>query len=111
MVSGQQDIEQSLLILLATRRNERLMQENFGCNLNEFLFEEISQDLAGRIKSFVEDAILHHETRIVLNSVEVSDGDAETGMVLISIDYTVRATNSRFNMVYPFYINEASSSA
>ncbi|MFT7265139.1 MAG: phage baseplate assembly protein W [Halioglobus sp.] len=110
LVSGQEDIEQSLAILLATQRDERVMQEDFGCNLNEFLFAEISQGLSGRICDLVECAILHHEPRIILNSVDISDSDAEAGMLLISIDYTIRTTNSRFNMVYPFYLNEAALS-
>lgn len=109
VVSGEDDIEQSLGILLATQRSERVMQESFGCDLNEFLFTEISQGTIGRLRSFIEDAILHHEPRIVLNDIEVSESGAEAGLLLISIDYTIRATNSRFNMVYPFYINEAAS--
>lgn len=107
VVSGEDDIEQSLQILLSTQRSERVMQENFGCDLNEFLFGEISAGLIGRLRSFIEEAILHHETRIELNEIEISESGAEAGLLLISIDYTIRATNSRFNMVYPFYINEA----
>ena len=108
MVSGSKDIEQSLQILLSTRSDERLMQEDFGCNLDEFLFAEISAGLIGRIRNLVEDAILHHEPRIILNTVDVSESPAEAGVLLIHIDYTIRTTNSRFNMVYPFYLNEAS---
>lgn len=109
MVSGTDDIEQSLAILLETRRGERVMQEDFGCDLGEFLFAEISQGLLGRVRSVVADAILHQEPRIELNDVEVSDSQAHAGVLLIQIDYTVRATNSRYNMVYPFYLQEASS--
>jgi phage baseplate assembly protein W len=109
VVSGVEDIEQSLAILLSTQRGERTMQDDFGCDLSEFLFGEISQGLIGRVRSFIEDAILHHEPRIALNSVDVSESGAEAGLLLISIDYTIRATNSRFNMVYPFYLNEATS--
>ena len=50
-VSGHEDIEQSLAILLATRRGERIMQDEFGCDLGEFLFAEISQRTVGRIRS------------------------------------------------------------
>lgn len=109
-VCGREDIEQSLAILLATQRDERLMQEDFGCNLQEFVFAEISQGLSGRIRDLIQQAILRHEPRIVVNGVDVSDSEAEAGMLLIEIDYTIRATNSRFNMVYPFYLNEAALS-
>lgn len=107
LVSGVADIEQSLAILLSTRRGERVMQEDYGCELSEFLFGEISHSLIGRLSGFISDAILHHEPRIALNGIDVSDSEAEHGLLLINIDYTVRATNSRFNMVYPFYLNEA----
>lgn len=107
MVSGVHDIEQSLGILLATRRGERLLQDDFGCALSEFLFGEISQGLIGQVRDLVGDAILHHEPRVTLNDVDVSERRADEGVLLISIDYTVRATNSRYNMVYPFYLREA----
>ena len=109
IVSGAQDIEQSLAILLSTRQGERVMQDDFGCELSEFLFGEISQRLIGRVRSLISDAILHHEPRISLNSIDVSESGATDGLLLIGIDYTIRATNSRYNMVYPFYLNEATS--
>ena len=106
-VSDVEDVEQSLMILLQTRRGERVMQDDFGCDLSEFLFGEISQGLIGRMRSVIADAILHHEPRITLNGIELSEGGSVDGLLLIRIDYTVRATNSRYNMVYPFYLNEA----
>ena len=109
IVSGTEDIEQSLAILLSTRRGERVMQDDFGCDLSEFLFGEISNALIGRVSAFVSDAILNHEPRIALNGVDVSESPNEPGLLLVAIDYTVRATNSRYNMVYPFYLNEASA--
>ena len=109
IVSGAEDIKQSLAILLSTRQGERVMQDDFGCELSEFLFGEISQGLIGRVRSLIADAILHHEPRISLNGIDVSESGAKDGLLLIGIDYTIRATNSRFNMVYPFYLNEASS--
>ncbi|CAD5372269.1 Baseplate wedge subunit [Rubrivivax sp. A210] len=111
MVAGSDDIAQSLAILLTTRRGERVMQDDFGCELSEFMFGEISQGLIGRVRDVVADAILHHEPRINLNGVEISDSGAQAGLLLIAIDYTVRATNSRYNMVYPYYLNEASAAA
>jgi len=109
-VFGVEDIEQSLAILLETRRGERVMQDDFACDLSEFLFGEISQGLIGRVRGVVADAILHHEPRIIVNEIDVSAGAAADGLLLIRIDYTVRATNSRYNMVYPFYLQEAAAS-
>lgn len=109
LVSGKDDIEQSLQILLATRLGERVMQDGFGCDLHDLLFEEMDQNLVNNITRMITDAILFHEPRIKLDALDVSESDVQQGLLLISIAYTIRNTNSRFNMVYPFYINEAAS--
>lgn len=108
LVSGPEDIHQSLQILLSTRLGERVMQDEFGCDLHDLLFEEVDQSLVNTITSMVTNSILYHEPRIHLDNLDVSESATQQGLLLISIEYTVRSTNSRFNMVYPFYINEAS---
>lgn len=107
MVSDVEDIHQSLAILFATRAGERPMQESFGCNLDAELFEEIDQALVNRITSMITDAILQHETRIELHDVDVSPDPHDAGVLRIQLDYAVLGTNSRYNMVFPFYLNEA----
>jgi uncharacterized protein len=107
MISGPDDIHQSLEVLFATRLGERVMQDTFGCDLHHVLFEDIDQGLINSLTSLISDAILYHEPRITLNRVDVSESTAQQGLVLIGIDYTIKSTNSRFNMVYPFYLNEA----
>ena len=106
MVSEEEDIKQSLQIILSTRPAERIMHPDFGCELSEFIFEEMSQELITSIESKITDAILFHEPRIEVDDIDISDSEAWQGCLLISIKYTVRSTNSRFNLVYPFYINE-----
>jgi phage baseplate assembly protein W len=107
-VAGVEDIHQSLQILLSTRLGERVMQDGFGCNLDNVIFEEMDQGLVNTLSSLVSDAILYHEPRISLDRLDVSESGSMQGLLLIRIEYTVRSTNSRFNMVYPFYVNEAS---
>lgn len=107
MVSGAEDVHQSLSILFSTGLGERLMQERFGCDMNSVLFEEIDQRLINRLSALIEDAILYHEPRIKLDRVDVTPSEEHQGLLLIRLDYTVRTTNSRFNMVYPFHIYEA----
>jgi uncharacterized protein len=107
LVSGVEDIHQSLQILLSTRMGERIMQDEFGCDLNNALFEEMDQGLVNTLTSLVSDAILYYEPRITLDQLDVSESDDQQGLLLISLEYTVRSTNSRFNMVFPFYLNEA----
>lgn len=109
MVSADEDIHQSLQILLRTRRNERTMSESFGSSLSDVVFEEADHALLSRIRSIVTDAILEHETRIKLHGVDVSQADEDRAILKIRLDYTIVTTNSRFNMVYPFYLNEATA--
>lgn len=106
MVSDEEDIVQSMEIILSTRPPERIMQPDFGCELSQFLFEEISQGLITGIRGIISDALLYYEPRIDVEDINIDESEQE-GLLLISITYTVRGTNSRFNLVYPFYINEA----
>jgi uncharacterized protein len=106
-VSGAEDIHQSLEILLRTAPGERVMQEAFGSDLASVQFEEIDQGLATTVERLVESAIVDYEPRVQVDAVEVSPDGATAGRLLVNIRYTVRATSSRFNMVFPFYLQEA----
>lgn len=108
LVSGEEDIRQSLQLLLSTSLNERIMHADFGCELSGFLFEEIDQSLLNDLRSTISDAILKHEGRIKVDEIEVQDQGTDSGLLLISVTYTVRTTNNRYNLVFPFYLNEAS---
>ena len=107
LVTGVDDIQQSLQILLSTAQGERIMQEDFGCDLNRFLFEEMDQGLINSLTSLIEDAILYYEPRIQLDRLDIAESEDSAGLLLIHLIYTVKSTNSRYNMVYPFYLNEA----
>lgn len=108
MISGEEDIRQSLQILLSTSLDERMMSPDYGCNLNKFMFEPANSGLVNELESLVSRAILLNEPRIAVDKVNVKDINPDNGLIEISVDYTVRTTNNRFNLVYPFYINEAS---
>jgi phage baseplate assembly protein W len=82
------------------------MQETYGCNLDAVLFEEMDQRLVNRVTSLIHDAVLEHEPRVILRSVTVTPA-SEAGVLRIQLDYAIRGTNSRYNMVFPFYLNEA----
>ncbi|RRB07761.1 GPW/gp25 family protein [Larkinella rosea] len=105
MLSNEEDIQSSLKILLATRVGERIMQPSFGCNLDIMLFEPISTTLKARVKDLVFTAIYNYEPRIRPLSVSLIGKD-EDGIVEVEVEYEVKATNSRYNLVYPFYLNE-----
>ncbi|MFA5354795.1 MAG: GPW/gp25 family protein [Thermodesulfovibrionales bacterium] len=107
MVSDEESIRTSLTILLSTAVGERLMEPRYGCNLQEMIFEPLTTTMKTYISGLVEQAILHFEPRIRLNGLALEPADEPGGRIDIIIDYTVRTTNSRFNMVYPFYLREA----
>jgi hypothetical protein len=107
MVEGDEDIAQSLQIILATRPGERPMQSGFGCDLDAVVFEEIDQGLIGRVTRLVADAILYHEPRIDLLGVAVVPSRETVGLLTIEVAYRSRITNSRWNLVYPYYLREA----
>ena len=107
MVEEEEDIHQSLQILLTTSPGERTMLEGFGCDLSRFVFEEISQGLINALDSMIKDAILYYEPRITVIRVRIDESKDTAGLLLIGIEYKVKSTNSRFNMVFPFYSNEA----
>ncbi|MEL6556583.1 MAG: GPW/gp25 family protein [Bacteroidota bacterium] len=107
MVSGEEDIRQSLQILLSTALNERTLNSRYGCELDNFLFEGLTQGVLNDIENTISKAILNHETRILVNAVELNDSSENEGVIIVNVDYTVQMTNNRFNLVFPFYINEA----
>lgn len=107
LVSGEADIRQSLQIILSTSMNERIMHSGFGCELNRFVFDEIDVSLINKMRSLVSDALLKHEPRIQVKEVDIQVTGADNGLLLISINYLVRTTNNRYNLVYPFYLKEA----
>jgi len=107
LVTGEKDIEQSLHILLTTSLQERVMQSDYGCSLKDYVFENINQGLITAIKNTISDAILLHEPRISVDTVSLENTDPVNGVIHIKVTYIVRMTNNRFNLVFPFYINEA----
>ena len=111
LVSAEDDIWQSLYILVSTSRGERVMQPTYGCNLQELLFETLTPNVASNIKELIRTAIVYHEPRIRLNQIDLSLSQELEGVVNIAVDYTILSTNSRFSLVYPFYIREGVGSA
>ena len=108
MIHDEADIMGSLEILLSTRLGERIMLPGYGCNLDELVFENLNLTLKTYVVDLIKTAILYHEPRIDVNKISINPAQELEGVLLISIDYTVRSTNSRKNMVYPFYIDEGS---
>lgn len=107
MLADEADIESSLHILLTTQLGERIMQPNYGCDLDSMQFETLSLTQKTYVSDLIRTAILYHEPRIDVVQVYIDTTDELNGVLLINIEYTVRSTNTRRNMVYPFYKIEA----
>ena len=108
MISDETDIKNSMEVLLSTRVGERILQPKYGCNLDEILFEPLTVSLQTYIKDLVFTAIYYFEPRIKPENVTLIPS-AEEGLVIVSVDYMIRATNTRHNLVYPFYLNEGTN--
>ena len=109
MVTEDEDIRQSLNILFSTVPGERVMNPSYGCRLKSLVFEHINESTVTEIKDVVERAVLFFEPRISVNSVEVDDEEIYDGVIKVKLDYTIRTTNTRSNIVYPFYMLEGSN--
>jgi uncharacterized protein len=106
MTEKVEDINRSLQILLTTRVGERIMQPKYGCNMDEMVFESLSTTTKTIIKDKIKTAILYFEPRIDVTTISMDTTNELEGEIIIEIEYVVRATNNRFNFVFPYYINE-----
>jgi phage baseplate assembly protein W len=103
----EKDIQESIWIILSTRKGERVMRPDFGCGIHDLVFEVINTTTLTDIEVRVREALAEFEPRIDVTRVSaLSDGGGVHGQVRISIDYLVRGTNNQLNLVYPFYIKE-----
>lgn len=106
-------IKESILIILQTAKGERQMRPDFGCGIHELVFAENNTVTAGIAAFHIEQALTKWEPRIELIKVQAFPGKNKSSMALVSeerliikIEYRVIATNSIFNLVYPFYLTE-----
>ena len=106
MLEGESDIQSSIEIILSTEIGERVMIPGFGWKRNLWLFESLSTTAATAMAKEIETALQVYEPRINLNDVRLLPAEKLEGRVEILVDYTVRATNTRYNLVFPFYLTE-----
>lgn len=108
MLTGEEDIRSSIYIILQTVTGERVMLPTFGCNLQPFVFDALNVPNIAMIEKIVKEALVYHEPRIIVDELN-SVAFQEQGKLEITINYRVITTNTRYNYVYPFYINEATN--
>ncbi|HZE68838.1 MAG TPA: GPW/gp25 family protein [Pyrinomonadaceae bacterium] len=106
LVSDDQDIRESLWVLFCTATGERLMLPDYGSLLWKMVFQNITNTLMTQLADMVRQAVLYWEARIDVDDVAVQPDATVAGLVLITVNYTIRKTNARNNLVFPFYIQE-----
>jgi len=109
MVAYEEDIRQSIMIIMGTEPGERIMRPDFGAGLNRFVFEPANTTTMALIQTRVHDALVDWEPRIEVIEVKVTLDPNERNLLLIEVTYRVRATNTLHNLVYPFYLQEATA--
>lgn len=105
MVELEDDVRESVRIILDTNPGERVMRPDFGAGLQALAFEPISAATIALVRHRVEQALITWEPRIDTITVEVQ-AEPPIGRLLININYRIRSTNTFYNLVYPFYLME-----
>jgi hypothetical protein len=100
----EESVRQAILIILATAKGERVMRPDFGCGIHELAFAVNNTTTRGLAEYEVREALLQWEPRIEVLQVNATAAGTQGEKLLVSIDYRVRTTDNRFNLVYPFYL-------
>lgn len=109
--ANETNINESINVILNTRKGERTLESNFGSGLQQFMFRKIDNTLKGEITETIKYALLRFEPRIVVQDVKVATTDIINGKVEILIVYIYAQTNTRHNYVFPFYLKEGTNLA
>jgi len=107
--TDEEKIQQAVLVILGTTRGERVMRPDFGSRLRELVFAPLNSSTKGLVASAITDALVKCEPRVDVLEVQAAEQVADPGTLVVNIEYRVRATNSVFNLVYPFYLREGSN--
>ena len=105
----EEDIRESIRIILGTDPGERVMRPDFGAGLRAFVFKPVDPTTLNAIRTRVEEALVDWEPRIDVERVTVTTAPSDTAKVLIDVRYRVRSTNTQANLVYPFYLQEGTA--
>lgn len=107
--SNEANINESINIILNTRKGERTLEPNFGSGLQQFMFRKIDNTLKGEIIETIQFSLLHYEPRIVVQEIRVASTDVLNGLIEVLIIYDYSQTNTRHNYVFPFHLNEGTN--
>ena len=105
-VEHEDDIRQSIRIILETAPGERVMRPNFGCGIHELVFTAVDSTAIQLIRSTVDESLRRCEARIDVLAINIDEEATLDGHLLVEIEYRVRKTNQTGNLVFPFYFRE-----
>jgi phage baseplate assembly protein W len=109
LATHEEDVRQAVRIILETGRGERVMRPDFGAGLDDFLFEPVNTTTCALLRHRVEEALHTWEPRIRIEALEVLPNRGANGRIDIVLEYSIRATNTFYNLVYPFYTREGTT--
>ena len=98
------NVEQSLRLLLLTRVGERVMRGTFGSRLGEMVFRPGSEQNLRQLEREVSSVILKWEPRVEVLEVSAEADAKEPTKITVALSYRVRRTNTRESLVFPFYV-------
>ncbi|MFK0223818.1 GPW/gp25 family protein [Streptomyces vinaceus] len=104
LVRGEQELEQAMHLILGTYPGERPMRPDFGCRLRDYIFRDTGDQTLAEINNEVRNALLRWEPRVDADSVGIKPATHDPSLLYIDIQYVVKATNDRRNLVFPFYV-------
>lgn len=106
MADSEEDIRQSIYIIIMTRKKERAMLPEFGCNIHDYVFELPDSAYLSLVRREIIEALTRWEPRIIDTDVDFDLSQMAEGKVVFDITYTVRSTNNPNNLVFPYYLYE-----
>lgn len=109
MDSSEVDIENSIRIIIGTYPGERLMNPEFGCAVKRMNFENLDEGNVTRIEEIVGNALIQFEPRVKFHSIEVISKNVDEGLIVLQLNYNIISTNTRHNIVFPYYFTEGTN--
>jgi phage baseplate assembly protein W len=106
-VSGDANVEQSVRIVLLTALGERVMRPGFGTRARSSLFTPGSVQALRMLEVSIRDALVEFEPRVDVESVRAEANVDEPSRVDVDVRYLIRRTNSRHNLVFPYYLGQS----
>lgn len=102
--SGAENIKEAVYIILMTQKSERWLRPDFGSHILDYTFMDTSNTMLNLMSREIVNDLLENEPRI--KDVDVTVGErSREDCLIIRIDYTIIESNTKDNIVFPFYLD------